>query len=606
MNYQSLEEFWDANKQAIGQALPQGTDPLARVLQTGASSIGLTQQLQDAAIHWLTQEGDLALMFCVVSDPRDLDRVLHSFKLARDKRPRLTAIFVHQWTDGEGNWDAFLISPRGCLHHADRISGSDIVQERGPALREDIYTLFACDKEFPAPGQAQWAQLLTGPFKGVAAALAALATEHSCTQTVSDYLIQWTNSDGQLEVQFFILPNSKDINAIISVYEQVRATRCPVSFVFTPSERPGVFDIFRLSARSYLEHHNQAKPSVGERATVTGMAGTPAKELKNLRWVPRWASHVGCIKGCLNYLGVTVSDAWLFGATGHAFVLNISSGLCPSGPTDWDTRRFLKLGRNVGYAVERVDEFCPGQGQDLREAQEKAWKHVRRAIDQCVPCYGWELDLPEYQVIFGYDETGCYISGPSCDEGKGPMPWQDLGRSGIAMVVVASVRSVAPADDRQTVRDALLYALDLAHSRQNWTDRAGGLCGYDAWIRSMENGTAGRFGLGYNAAVWAESRRFAVEFFNEAKKRLSGELNSLFEQAVAHYQAVARNLKAVSDAYPFVRCPHEPVPVDKRSRSVVAALKDARAAEVAGLATLAALVERIQPVRGDANNGSAP
>ena len=70
--------------------------------------------------------------------------------------------------------------------------------------------------------------------------------------------------------------------------------------------------------------------------------------------------------------------------------------------------------------------------------------------------------------------------------------------------------------------------------------------------------------------------------------------DSLFEQAAAHYATVAQNFKAVSDAYPFEHGPHEPVPLDDRSRSAVAALRKARQAEVAGLTTLAALVEKIQ------------
>jgi len=48
------------------------------------------------------------------------------------------------------------------------------------------------------------------------------------------------------------------------------------------------------------------------------------KKLENLRWKNRWTSHLGCIKGCLNYLGMEVSDAWLFGATGHAFIINVA------------------------------------------------------------------------------------------------------------------------------------------------------------------------------------------------------------------------------------------------------------------------------------------
>ncbi len=61
------------------------------------------------------------------------------------------------------------------------------------------------------------------------------------------------------------------------------------------------------------------------------------KLLDNLRWQRMWTSHLGAIKGCLDYMGLNVSLPWLFGATGHAFVLNVSDVVCPSGPTAWNT-----------------------------------------------------------------------------------------------------------------------------------------------------------------------------------------------------------------------------------------------------------------------------
>ena len=270
MGYRTLEEFWDANKQAIGRILHRGAEALAEVLQPGADRFGLGQELEDGAVQWITKEGEIALMFCVLPDPRDLERVLAIFELARDKRPRLTAIFVHQWTDGEGNWDVFLISRKGGLHHTDRIPGSPTVHERGPALREDIYTLFACDREFPAPGEAQWADLIEGGKpEQLAAALEILAADHSCNQTVEDNIILWADSDGRLEAQFFCLPDARDLDAIIGMYRRIRETRCPLSFAFVNSERAGLYDIFRLSARSYLEHHNQARAWARAKATTT-------------------------------------------------------------------------------------------------------------------------------------------------------------------------------------------------------------------------------------------------------------------------------------------------------------------------------------------------
>ena len=593
MGCENLDEFWAKNKQAIGRALPQGINALAEVLQPSAEAFGLIQHVEDTAVQWITQEGKTALMFCAIPDPRVLERILDAYIQVRKCQPGLTAIFVHQWTDAENNWDAFVVTPQRAMQHADRIWGSKTVQERGPQLREDIYTLFACDNEFPEPGCAEWAELLAGPIEGIHNQLSTLAAQHDCEQTIEGEMVRWTNADGKIEALFFILPEPADIEAVIRIYERIRKSQCPISFVFVECDRPGLYDIFRLSARSYLEHHNQAKAWAGKKTKVVSVAGTPAKQLEGLQWRPRWASHVGCIKGCLNYLGIEVSDAWLFGATGHAFVLNISPGLCPSGPTDWDTSRFLSLGRNIGYLVEKVDEYCPKQDRDLREAQERAWEHVRKAIDQSHPCYGWELDIPEYYVIYGYDETGYYISGPECDEGKGPVPWQDLGRSKIGMVFVSSVRPTAPADDRKTVREALTYALDLGHNRRKWTGRTGGLKGYNTWIHAMEAGIASRFGLGYNAAVWAESRRYAVEFLKEARERLDHGLKPLFTAALGHYKTVAQNLKVVSDTYPFKECDNKCTTVDDRARTAIEALKRARDAEAAGLDVLAELTERL-------------
>ena len=87
------------------------------------------------------------------------------------------------------------------------------------------------------------------------------------------------------------------------------------------------------------------------------------KQLENLRWKPKWTTHMGCIKGCLDYLGIDMSDAWLFGGTGHAFVINIPDGVCPSGPTAWQTQILFKLGANlVGslfcYRVSGYNHKC--------------------------------------------------------------------------------------------------------------------------------------------------------------------------------------------------------------------------------------------------------
>ena len=319
------------------------------------------------------------------------------------------------------------------------------------------------------------------------------------------------------------------------------------------------------------------------------------KKMDNLRWEARWVSHLGCIKGCLNYLNKPVSDAWLYGITGHAFVLNICGDLCPSGPTNWNTDGFRRLGKNAGYVLEGISGW-KGK-ENLEQLQEQAWEHAKKALDQDLPCYGWELDIPEFYVIYGYDDTGYYISGPDCDDGKGPIPWQKLGTSEIGVVEVSSVRLAKPSDDRKAVQEALSYALEHGLNPDKYTDPhcSGGLQGYDAWIRSVEKGRAALFGLAFNTAVWAECRRYAVAFLKEAQQRLNDTgLDPLMEQAIGHYEIVSQKLDIVKQAYPFdPESTMDPIMLTERSQAAASALRHAKHAESKGLEIISEIVAKL-------------
>jgi len=317
------------------------------------------------------------------------------------------------------------------------------------------------------------------------------------------------------------------------------------------------------------------------------------KKLENLRWVPRWVSHLGCIKGCLDYLGLDVSDAWLFGATGHAFVINVHEVVCPSGPTAWNTETLFKLGKNIGYEIDGV--FGMKSADDFAEKQKLAWEHAKSAIDQGLPCYGWELDIPEYYVVYGYDDTGYYFSGPGCDEGKGPKPWQELGDTEIGVIEMFSVRPGQAADDVQTVKEALAFTLEHATSPSKWIfpKYKAGLAGYDTWIRALEGGTADGFGMAYNAAVWCECRGYAVLFLQEVKERLGRQAAALFDEAIERYQVVHENLKTVGDTFPLHRMEPGHIKDPARIRTALAALRTARDAEADGLEALRGIVNEL-------------
>jgi hypothetical protein len=323
------------------------------------------------------------------------------------------------------------------------------------------------------------------------------------------------------------------------------------------------------------------------------MEGNVAKILENLRWRPMWVSHLGCIKGCLDYLGFEVTDAWLYGATGHAFVMNMHDAVCPSGPTAWNTEKLFELGKNVGYVIDGV--FALKSHDDFKEKQEKAWEHARKALDRGTPCYGWELDIPEYYVIYGYDDVGYHFSGPKCDAGRGPKPWQELGDTPIGCLELYSVAPGSKASEAQTMKDGLTFALEHAQSPENWIfpKYRAGLAGFDSWIEALKTGKADGFGMAYNSEVWSECRQYGVEFLREAKERGPDRLSPLFDESIKHYEAVSTNLKELSLLFPFETHSPRHVKDEKRKSAGLERLKRARNAEETGLKTLRKLVDEI-------------
>jgi hypothetical protein len=322
------------------------------------------------------------------------------------------------------------------------------------------------------------------------------------------------------------------------------------------------------------------------------MEGKEMKIISKLKWQSRWVTHLGCVEGCLKFLRKKVSTGWLYGGTGHAFIINIAKDLCPSGPTAWKTSMLYELAPNLGYKVDGI--FALKSNPEFPKEQEKAWAHAKACIDSDIPCYGWELEVPEYYVINGYSDVGYFYSGPGHDHGAGPRPWKDVGNSQIGVLEIYSVHSTETANPVKAIKES--FEKVLYHSSnpsdlifQNYRS---GLAGYDWWIAAIEDGSALSMGHSYNAAVWAECRKYAVDFLKEAKKHVESDAKKLLEEAGASYEISANSLEHIHKDYPFSpRLEQTPLGIDDRTHSTVRLLKRARDAEKDGLIALKSLVD---------------
>jgi len=321
------------------------------------------------------------------------------------------------------------------------------------------------------------------------------------------------------------------------------------------------------------------------------------KTLDGLVWVPKWVSYIGALKGCQDFLGIENSDAWVYGTSGHAFILNIHNELCPSGPTSWKSNRMTELSMNGGCNIESIVSHKFQKG--FEDAQKKAWNRVRYAVDRGLPAFGWEMAIPEYYVIYGYDKKRYIFHGPMRQNTISRVAWDELGKTEIGFLEIYIISPANPPNDELVVRDALEYAVAWSDSSNEWTlpDYTGGPMGYDVWIGVLENDKADGLGVAYNAAVWAECRYHAVDFLREAKNRLNDSMMLLFNDAIARYKSVSENLNLVSETYPFMETSDEQrernVKDPKRKGIAIRALERAKRAEEKGIVSLKRILESL-------------
>jgi hypothetical protein len=276
------------------------------------------------------------------------------------------------------------------------------------------------------------------------------------------------------------------------------------------------------------------------------------KELKGLRIQKRSIERLGCIKGCLEYLGSDISFPWLYGGTGHAYIISLDPGVDVSSPDSWDHQPQYDLGRNMGYAVEGFNITKEEAGDTFPQKQKEAWDFVRSNIDRNIPCFGFELKqfYGGYWVIYGYDETGYYYSG--WEEG-GPLAWQKLGDQFITVLEVRSVQLCDPSPAEKTIKDGLEFAIKHSGNPPEWIhpNAKSGSAAWDYWAEALESGEAKREHHAYNVQLWLECRETGVEFLNEVREKLSGKCEKFCAEAASFYTTVCDSLKDAKKLHPM-------------------------------------------------------
>lgn len=310
--------------------------------------------------------------------------------------------------------------------------------------------------------------------------------------------------------------------------------------------------------------------------------------LKDVRYVMRWTSFIGALEGVLKELGerrFSPADIYVF--SGYAFRLNIHETLCASGPTAFDWAEMVaQVCDRLGYDYHTYE--CAGDSNLFELRRKEAHEAIKKSINKKCPVIAWDILIPEFGVIKGYDDKKkvYLVSSPMDIKKEFEMPYKDLGAGDVRHLYVLALGQKVKINWWESVLKSLEFA--IYHARSLDFHMGGysiGLAGYDTWIKALRKKDTDFFGNTYNIYVWSECRRFAAEFLTLISQRKNVDGANKLKKCARYYQDVDNNLAELKRVFTWP--PKEDELLDaKIRRKAIKHLKAAAAAEALGVEEL--------------------
>lgn len=266
--------------------------------------------------------------------------------------------------------------------------------------------------------------------------------------------------------------------------------------------------------------------------------------LSKIKTVPYHNTLMGIIKSVSDYYSLELSQSMLYGATGQAFMINIHEELCPSGPYCWNRDPFYKLLKTIGIDMTDIGFYHDGSTHDDRAAIEKVMKDQ---IDKGSPC---GLVNMEFQLVYGYDETGILTSQPwSLNFPQAHLncsTWDEFEDE--IHVNFFTFKKIEPIDMKSIIKSSLKHALDLNENPAVHTSEPyyTGIKAYDTFISAVENGSGNNHGNFWNATVWGECRTMASKYFLDIAD-MYNHVSEIAKELSDDYYLISQGLIKVAD-----------------------------------------------------------
>lgn len=234
--------------------------------------------------------------------------------------------------------------------------------------------------------------------------------------------------------------------------------------------------------------------------------------------------------------------------SGFAFRMWVSQDLCPSATSIWDFEGQKPWVENGGLLCGYVGRYW-GQDHIEEEKRLEAIKIIKASIDRGIPAVSWDIGVPEWGLITGYDDAGQVfytlpINARNTDS-VNKMPYDALGKRELPILSVLTIAGRADKAKEDILRDTMKLAVSHLKGGE-WCDNAKGLDAYPALIGIFNDNPdiAASWNAEYFLGTYGALKEYAYKYFEKAGKT---ELAELY-RAVFNAWMEAFKIKTIEDA----------------------------------------------------------
>ncbi|MWV42440.1 sigma-70 family RNA polymerase sigma factor [Paenibacillus sp. HJL G12] len=333
-----------------------------------------------------------------------------------------------------------------------------------------------------------------------------------------------------------------------------------------------------------------------------------------------WSTAGNVLHALAKAAGKNVSPAMVMGLTGLAFRMNIlPENVHIAGPTAYDFADVFPRGlRNLGLTARVVDGMTPVIGvnanlledsaksikaiqkRDIHHALPEALDVIHHALDRGYPVMAWDLCIPEFGMVYGYDDERRVLFINECGR-KDTLDYHNLGRGVLEEIFVLAVDASLHITFKDQLREA--FHMIIEHYKGNELQAhvpAGavkGISAYDAWCEAFRNKKVEPNGNAYNIAVFGDSKKYAAQFLSEVASSWNltedphANMVELLVEAAETYRQTAEVFRKLHALFPY---PTGGEPNGKEYASqAITLLEQAKSLEIKGVQQLEQILKTL-------------